>query len=42
VGDRDMTNQTVSVRKRSAGDQGAMTLDAFLARLREEVGGKAY
>jgi threonyl-tRNA synthetase len=42
VGDRDITNQTVSVRKRSAGDQGAMTLDAFLARLREEVGGKAY
>jgi threonyl-tRNA synthetase len=42
VGDRDITNQTVSVRKRSAGDQGAMTLDAFLARLREEVGGKGY
>lgn len=42
VGDRDMTNQTVSVRKRSAGDQGAMTLDAFIARLREEMGGKAY
>jgi len=42
VGDRDMANQTVSVRKRSAGDQGAMTLDAFIARLREEMGGKAY
>jgi len=42
VGDRDMANQTVSVRKRSAGDQGAMTLDAFIARLREEIGGKAY
>lgn len=42
VGDRDMTNQTVSVRKRSAGDQGAMTLDAFIARLQEEIGGKAY
>jgi threonyl-tRNA synthetase len=42
VGDRDITNQTVSVRKRSAGDQGAMTLDAFIARLREEMGGKAY
>ncbi len=42
VGDRDMTNQTVSVRKRSAGDQGAMTLDAFIARLREETGGKSY
>jgi threonyl-tRNA synthetase len=42
VGDRDMANQTVSVRKRSAGDQGAMKLDAFIARLREEIGGKAY
>jgi len=42
VGDRDMANQTVSVRKRSAGDQGAMTLDAFIARLHEEIGGKAY
>jgi threonyl-tRNA synthetase len=42
VGDRDTANQTVSVRKRSVGDQGAMTLDAFIARLREEIGGKAY
>ena len=42
VGDRDIANQTVSVRKRSAGDQGAMTLDAFIARLREEMGGKGY
>lgn len=42
VGDRDMQNGTVSVRKRSAGDQGATTLDAFIARLREEMGGKMY
>jgi threonyl-tRNA synthetase len=42
VGDRDMTNQTVSVRKRSAGDQGAVSMEAFIARLREEIGGKAY
>ncbi|MDW8105052.1 MAG: threonine--tRNA ligase [Armatimonadota bacterium] len=42
VGDRDMQNGTVSVRKRSAGDQGAMTLDAFVARLKEELGGKVY
>ncbi|MCS7309724.1 MAG: threonine--tRNA ligase [Armatimonadetes bacterium] len=42
VGDRDMQNGTVSVRKRSAGDQGAMTLDAFIARLKEELGGKVY
>lgn len=42
VGDRDMQNNTVSVRKRSAGDQGATSLDAFIARLHEEMGGKAY
>ncbi len=42
VGDRDMQNGTVSVRKRSAGDQGATTLDAFIARLREEMGGRMY
>lgn len=42
VGDRDMQNGTVSVRKRSAGDQGAVSLDAFIARLREEMGGKVY
>ncbi|MDW8319977.1 MAG: threonine--tRNA ligase [Armatimonadota bacterium] len=42
VGDRDMQNGTVSVRKRSAGDQGAVSLDAFIARLREEMGGRVY
>ncbi|MGC8785539.1 MAG: threonine--tRNA ligase [Armatimonadota bacterium] len=42
VGDRDMQNGTVSVRKRSAGDQGAMPLDAFVTRLREEIGSKIY
>lgn len=42
VGDRDMSNQTVSVRKRSAGDQGAVSLDAFVAHLNQELGGKTY
>jgi threonyl-tRNA synthetase len=42
VGDRDMQSGTVSVRKRSAGDQGAVSLDVFIARLREEMGGKVY
>lgn len=42
VGDRDMQSSTVSVRKRSAGDQGAVSLDVFIARLREEMGGKVY
>ncbi|GIV19396.1 MAG: threonine--tRNA ligase [Armatimonadota bacterium] len=42
VGDRDMQNGTVSVRKRSVGDQGAMPLDAFITRLREEMGSRVY
>jgi threonyl-tRNA synthetase len=42
VGDRDMQNGTVSVRKRSVGDQGAMPMDAFITRLREEMGGRVY
>ena len=41
VGDRDMENQTVSVRHRSGEDKGAMSLDAFEAMLKEEVDTKA-
>ena len=37
VGDRDMENGTVSVRHRSGEDLGAMSLDAFAARLKDEV-----
>ena len=37
VGDRDMENQTVSPRHRAEGDLGAMSLEDFAARLREEV-----
>ena len=37
VGDRDIENQTVSVRHRSGEDLGAMSLDAFTALLKEEV-----
>ena len=37
VGDRDMENGTVSVRRRSGEDLGAMTLDQFSALLKEEV-----
>jgi threonyl-tRNA synthetase len=33
LGDKDLENGTVGVRSREAGDLGAMTLDAFLARL---------
>ena len=41
VGDRDIENQTVSVRHRSGEDLGAMSLDDFAAMLTEEVRSKA-
>lgn len=37
VGDRDAAAGNVSVRKRHAGDQGAVPLDTFMANLREET-----
>ncbi len=37
VGDRDMENGTVSPRHRAEGDLGAMSVEDFTARLREEV-----
>ena len=40
VGDRDIENQTVSVRHRSGEDLGAMSLDAFAQLLGEEVRAK--
>jgi len=41
VGDRDMADQTVSVRHRAEGDLGAMSFDAFAALLKEVVDTKA-
>ena len=41
LGDRDIENQTVSVRHRSGEDLGAMTYDGFEALLAEEVRTKA-
>ena len=41
VGDRDMENNTVSVRLRSGEDLGAMSLDDFTAQLKEVVDSKA-
>ena len=41
VGDRDMENGTVSPRHRTDGDLGAMSLDAFVAMLRQVVDSKA-
>ncbi|MCF2662440.1 threonine--tRNA ligase [Pseudoflavonifractor phocaeensis] len=40
VGDRDMENQTVSVRHRSGEDMGAMSMDQFSAALHEVVDSK--
>ena len=37
VGDRDAAAGNVSVRKRGAGDQGAVSLDSFLEQLRQET-----
>ena len=41
VGDRDIENVTVSPRHRSEGDLGAMTLNAFIGILKEDVDTKA-
>ena len=41
VGDRDVENQTVSVRRRTGEDLGAMSLADFTARLQEDVDTKA-
>ena len=41
VGDRDMENGTVSPRHRTDGDLGAMSLDAFVALLRQVVDSQA-
>ncbi len=41
VGDRDMENATVSPRRRTGEDLGAMSLADFAARLKEEVDTKA-
>ena len=40
VGDRDMENQTVSVRNRADGDLGAMSVDEFSALLKRVVDNK--
>jgi threonyl-tRNA synthetase len=37
VGGREAETGSVGVRKRVEGDLGSMTLDAFIARLTEEV-----
>ena len=41
VGDNEMRDGTVSVRKRSIGDQGAVALDEFISKIMEEINTKA-
>ena len=40
VGDKDIENNTVSVRDRKEGDLGAMSLDEFIAKAMEEIESK--
>lgn len=42
VGDKEQENKTVSVRTREGGDQGAKTLDEFLAGALNEIKAKKY
>jgi threonyl-tRNA synthetase len=41
VGDKEAEEGTVAVRTRYGGDQGTMSLDAFIAELKEEIATKA-
>src|SRR5579862_8225505 len=42
VGDREAAESTASVRTRSGGDQGASTIDAFVAMAKEEIATKGH
>ncbi|MYF55632.1 hypothetical protein F4225_07690 [Candidatus Poribacteria bacterium] len=37
IGERERDNRTVSVRSREEGDIGAMTLDSFIDKIRDEI-----
>ncbi len=41
VGDKDIEANTISVRSRKNGDEGATTIEAFVARIKEEIDTKA-
>ncbi|MBQ1977743.1 MAG: threonine--tRNA ligase, partial [Ruminococcus sp.] len=41
LGDKDIENNTISVRARKAGDLGAMSLENFISRAQEEIDTKA-
>jgi threonyl-tRNA synthetase len=37
VGEKEMTNKTVSVRQHKKGDQGTMTAEAFIAKILDAI-----
>jgi threonyl-tRNA synthetase len=41
AGDKDIEDNCISVRSRKNGDEGASTLDGFIARIVEEIETKA-
>ena len=41
IGDKDIENNTVSIRHRKDGDLGSMSLEAFMAMMKEEIDTKA-
>ncbi len=41
VGDKDIEANTISIRSRKNGDEGAVSVDEFLARIKEEIDTKA-
>ncbi len=41
AGDKDIENNTISIRSRKNGDEGASTLDEFIARIVDEIDSKA-
>ncbi len=42
TGDREAAEQTVSVRSRSAGDQGSRTIESFIDAARDEARRKGH
>ena len=41
VGDKDIEAETISIRSRKNGDEGATTVDQFLAKIKEEIDTKS-
>jgi len=37
VGEKEVETNTVSVRKQGEGDQGALSIDGFIAKIKQEI-----